>query len=175
MYYASIGIISIIVLVIVNFEALRKVKGPDISEVRIEYRWFLLTLLSYFLVDALWGIFDEQGWVAVTYIDTILDFSTMILGNLEATETWGLTLIILFIPKEPQPWKTSWLTNAVSSNDNREVQAATYYRYRDRAAQTTYYFQRWTDWSDYTESPVDESDTVEVETKVQYRYKSKET
>ena len=80
MYYASIGIISIIVLVIVNFEALRKVKGPDISEVRIEYRWFLLTLLSYFLVDALWGIFDEQGWVAVTYIDTILDFSTMVLS-----------------------------------------------------------------------------------------------
>ena len=74
-------------------------------------------------------------------------------------------------------WKdwSSWSTNAVSSNDNREVQTATFYRYRDRVTQPTYYFQRWTDWSDYTESPVDESDTVEVETKTQFRYKSKET
>ena len=74
-------------------------------------------------------------------------------------------------------WKdwSSWSTNAVSSNNNREVQTATFYRYRDRVTQPTYYFQRWTDWSDYTESPVDESDTVEVETKTQFRYKSKET
>ncbi len=80
MYYASIGLISIIILVIVNFEALRKVKGPEVSEVRVKYRYFLLSLLSYFLADALWGFFYEQRWVAVAYIDTMLNFSTMVLS-----------------------------------------------------------------------------------------------
>ena len=80
MYYASIGIISIIVLVIVNFEALRKVKGPENSEIRTKYRCFLLSLISYFTTDAFWGIFYEQQWVVITYIDTILDFSTMVLS-----------------------------------------------------------------------------------------------
>ncbi|MCR5389446.1 MAG: GGDEF domain-containing protein [Lachnospiraceae bacterium] len=80
MYYASIGIISIIVLVIVNFEALRKVKGPEKSELRTKYRCFLLSLISYFTADAFWGIFNEQQWVVITYIDTILDFSTMVLS-----------------------------------------------------------------------------------------------
>ena len=80
MYYASIGIISIIVLVIVNFEALRNVKGPGQSEIRTKYRYFLFSLISYFFVDAFWGIFNEQQWVVITYIDTILDFSTMVLS-----------------------------------------------------------------------------------------------
>ena len=80
MYYASIGIISIIVLVIVNFEALRKVKGPEKSELRTKYRCFLISLISYFTADAFWGIFNEQQWVVITYIDTILDFSTMVLS-----------------------------------------------------------------------------------------------
>ena len=80
MYYSSIGIISIIVLVIVNFEALRNVEGPLKSEIRTKYRCFLLSLIAYFISDALWGIFNEQQWVTITYIDTILDFSTMVLS-----------------------------------------------------------------------------------------------
>lgn len=80
MYYASIGIISIIVLVIVNFEALRNVKGPEKSEIRTKYRCFLFSLISYFFADAFWGIFYEQQWVVITYIDTMLDFSTMVLS-----------------------------------------------------------------------------------------------
>lgn len=79
-YYASIGIISIIILVIVNFEALRKVKGSRASELRTQYRRFLLSLIAYFLVDALWGLFYEQRWIVVAYIDTMLDFSTMVLS-----------------------------------------------------------------------------------------------
>lgn len=80
MYYASIGIISIIVLVIVNFEALRNVKGPGIGEIRTKYRYFLLSLIAYFIADAFWGIFNEQKWVVITYIDTVLNFSTMVLS-----------------------------------------------------------------------------------------------
>ena len=80
MYYSSIGIISIIVLVIVNFEALRNVEGPLKSEIRTKYRCFLFSLIAYFISDALWGIFNEQQWVTITYIDTILDFSMMVLS-----------------------------------------------------------------------------------------------
>ena len=48
-----------------------------------------------------------------------------------------------------------------------------YYRYRDRILVTTYYFKRWGNWSNYTTTYAAESDTVDVETKTQYRYKSK--
>jgi hypothetical protein len=53
------------------------------------------------------------------------------------------------------------------------VETTTFYRYRDRVTETTYYFRRWTDWSDFAENPVEESETVEVRTKTQYRYRSK--
>ncbi len=80
MYYASIGIISIIVISVVNFEALRKVTGPRASKVRTMYRCFLFSLLAYLLTDSMWGIFYDLRWEAVTYIDTMLDFSTMTLS-----------------------------------------------------------------------------------------------
>ena len=38
----------------------------------------------------------------------------------------------------------------------------------------TYFFRRWTDWTDFSESPVESSEDTEAETKTQYRYKSKE-
>lgn len=82
MYYASIGIIAIIILVIVNFEALRKVQSSKENELRIKYRQFLISLIAYFLSDAMWGLFYEQRWVAVTYIDTVMVFSTMTLSVL---------------------------------------------------------------------------------------------
>ena len=80
MYYASIGIISIIVISVVNFEALRKVTGPRASKVRTMYRCFLFSLLAYLLTDSMWGIFYDLRWETVTYIDTMLDFSAMALS-----------------------------------------------------------------------------------------------
>ena len=82
MYYASIGIISLIILVIVNFEALRKVEHTEANVVRIMYRHFLFSLMLYFVSDAMWGFLYEQRWVIPTFIDTCMFFFSMVLSVL---------------------------------------------------------------------------------------------
>lgn len=82
MYYSSIGIISLIVLVIINIETLRKVEKTSGNDVRLKYRQYLLSLIAFFISDIIWGFFYEQRWVIVTYIDTCLFFTTMVLSVL---------------------------------------------------------------------------------------------
>lgn len=92
MYYASIGIISIIILVLVNFEVLGNGKSLFSDELRNKYRQFLIALIAYFFVDAMWGLLYEQRWVVAAYIDTILVFSSMVLSVLFWTQA-----VVVFI------------------------------------------------------------------------------
>ena len=92
MYYASIGIISIIILVLVNFEVLGNGKSLFSDELRIKYRQFLIALIAYFFVDAMWGLLYEQRWVVAAYIDTTLVFSSMVLSVLFWTKA-----VVVFI------------------------------------------------------------------------------
>lgn len=78
MYYASIGTIALIVHVIINLEALKKVERTEANEVRIKYRHFLFATMVYYISDAMWGILYEQGWIVATYIDTIIFFIAMV-------------------------------------------------------------------------------------------------
>ena len=78
MYYASIGIIAFIVHVIINLEALKKVEKTAANEVRIRYRHFLIATMVYYFSDAMWGVLYELGWIAATYIDTVLFFIAMV-------------------------------------------------------------------------------------------------
>lgn len=78
MYYASIGTIALIVLVIINLEALKKVEKTAANEVRIRYRQFLVATMVYYFSDAMWGVLYELGWIAATYIDTVLFFIAMV-------------------------------------------------------------------------------------------------
>lgn len=82
MYYASIGVISLIVLCIINIEALRKVEKTSDNALRLKYRQYLFSLIVFFLSDIMWGFFYGQRWVAATYIDTCLFFSSMALSVL---------------------------------------------------------------------------------------------
>lgn len=82
MYYASIGIIAMIVMVIINIEALRKVENTSGNDARLKYRQYLFSLIAFFSADVLWGFFYEQRWVVVTYIDTCLFFGFMVLSVL---------------------------------------------------------------------------------------------
>jgi len=82
MYYASIGIIALIVLCIINIEALRKVEKSSSNDVRLKYRQYLITLIVFFLSDILWGFFYEQRWLVLTYSDTCLFFASMALSVL---------------------------------------------------------------------------------------------
>jgi diguanylate cyclase (GGDEF)-like protein len=92
MYYASIGIISIIILVLVNFEVLGNGKSSFPNELRNKYRQFLIALIAYFFVDAMWGLLYEKRWVVAAYIDTILVFSSMVLSVLFWTKA-----VVVFI------------------------------------------------------------------------------
>ena len=82
MYYASIGIIALIIHVIVNFEALRKVDDPRENFVRSRYRLYLLALIAFYIADAIWGFFYAERWVIPTFIDTCMFFFTMVLSVL---------------------------------------------------------------------------------------------
>lgn len=82
MYYASVGIIALIVLVIINIEALRKVENTSENDLRLKYRQYLLALILFFIVDILWGYFYEHRWLIVTYTATFMFFTSMVLSVL---------------------------------------------------------------------------------------------
>ena len=87
MYYASIGIIALIVHVIINNEALKKVENTSANCVRLKYRQYLFALILYYFTDAMWGLLYEPRWVIATYIDTCLFFFAMALSVLFWTRT----------------------------------------------------------------------------------------
>ena len=87
MYYASIGIIALIVHVIINFEALRKVEKTSGNLTRLRYRQYLIAIILYYCADAMWGLFYGARLITVTYVDTILFFFAMALSVLLWTRT----------------------------------------------------------------------------------------
>ena len=80
MYYASIGMLSIAVLVIINFDALMNFHiGKDLVA-KIRYRQFLYGAMVYLISDILWGILYGQRWVLPTFIDTTIYFLSMVVS-----------------------------------------------------------------------------------------------
>ncbi|MBR1751427.1 MAG: hypothetical protein IJ740_11210 [Ruminococcus sp.] len=82
MYYASIGVIALIVMLIINIEALRRVEKTSSNDVRLKYRQYLISLIIFFVFNILWGFFHEHKWVIITYIDTCMFFASMVLSVL---------------------------------------------------------------------------------------------
>ena len=82
MYYSSIGIIALIVLCVINVEALRKVEKTSENNLRLKYRQYLIALIIFFISDIFWGFFYEQRWMILTYTDTCLFFFSMALSVL---------------------------------------------------------------------------------------------
>ena len=78
MNYASIGMLSLVVHVIINFAALRKRYKSDTKVARSRYRHFLYGVMLYYAADICWGLFYENGWIALTYVDTVLFFMSMV-------------------------------------------------------------------------------------------------
>lgn len=76
MYYSSIGLISLIVVVIINFNALKKPKD-DSNEAKRRYRHFLYGVIIYLISDILWGTLYEKRWLIPVYTDTMLFFISM--------------------------------------------------------------------------------------------------
>ena len=82
MYYASIGMLSIVVHLIINFEAMKNVSQKKTDPARGRYRHFLYAVTIYYVTDILWGILYEHGLILLTYIDTMIYFGVMVLSVL---------------------------------------------------------------------------------------------
>ena len=125
MQYSSLGIVAIIVLLIENMDLFVGRKGtPELPSWGI-YRRFLLSVLTYYIADILWGLIEERKLMVPLYADTSLYFAAIAAGVLFWTQyvvtycneeeslfgrtiiwagriiaflTWGLLLVNLFVP-----------------------------------------------------------------------------
>ncbi len=78
MYYSSIGILSLIIHVIIHFEAMKIRRNHRTKVSHIRYRYFLYSVLVFYISDILWGFFVENGWIVLAYIDTVIFFISMV-------------------------------------------------------------------------------------------------
>ena len=78
MNYAVVAIIALVIHFIINFDILfRKEKNEKVPAIK-EYRAFLITLAIFFVIDAMWGFFDEFQVIEIARsISTSLFFVTM--------------------------------------------------------------------------------------------------
>ena len=82
MYYASIGLLGSLLLIVGNqgvlFEKTELNKKPN----RIAYRQFLLSVLFYYFTDILWGLLDSAKLPRLIFIDTSVYFIALALTAL---------------------------------------------------------------------------------------------
>ena len=63
----------------------------------------------------------------------------------------------------------------IYSSNQYYVAPETQYRYRERSVVTTYYYERWGNWSAWQDSSISSSSNRQVETQTVYRYRTKGT
>ncbi len=79
MTYSVIGVLSILIHIIVNFDIFRKNEGKQFTSLNT-YRLFLICVIAYHLTDAFWGILYEYKLIKLVYADTVLYFISMALS-----------------------------------------------------------------------------------------------
>ena len=80
MYYTSIVLLAIAILMIENHDILF---DSDVSRdipVRERYKHFLYGVLVYYIVDALWGVFDSLHLASLLFADTTIYFAALASG-----------------------------------------------------------------------------------------------
>ena len=82
MSYSMIGVLAIILHLIINREAMGTKKDRGDIPAKKEYRQFLIGVLIFYFIDALWGLFDDMKLIASLYLDTLLFFFTMTISVL---------------------------------------------------------------------------------------------
>ena len=82
MYYASIGMLSLAVLIIINFEILFFNQREKNRMTKSRYRHFLYGVIIYLISDVLWGILYGQRIIVLAYADTVLYFLSMVVSVL---------------------------------------------------------------------------------------------
>ena len=81
-WYALIGLLAILILVIENFDILFRGGDSQMFPDMVVYRKFLFGVLSYYVTDTLWGVLDSMHLTPVLYVDTVIYYVTMAVGVL---------------------------------------------------------------------------------------------
>ena len=80
MYYSSIGVLAVLVLIIVNWDILNGINIPEDKPAWKVYRRFLFVVLAYYVTDILWGFLENQKLSAALFADTTVYFVAMSVG-----------------------------------------------------------------------------------------------
>ena len=76
-YYSSFGLLSLIISLIINHNVLMASKSANDAHTKVLYKYFLLTVLAYYVSDVLWGVFDHFKLMPLLHADTALYFMLM--------------------------------------------------------------------------------------------------
>ena len=76
MQYSLFVIVCLAIHVVVNIDIFRKKPTVNLPAIK-SYRVFVASIAAYFLVDLLWGIFEENKLSIALYIDTTIYFVIM--------------------------------------------------------------------------------------------------
>ena len=80
MYYSTIGLLAVLVLLIVNQDILFHPKVSFDKPAWSVYRKFLFAVLTYYITDILWGIIESHKLAVPLFVDTTIYFVAMAVG-----------------------------------------------------------------------------------------------
>ena len=89
MYYSAIGILAVIILLIENLDVLINRRGAFGAKEWKMYRFFLFSVLVYYITDIIWGVLEYFKLAQALYIDTSIYFIAMATGFL----FWSLYVV----------------------------------------------------------------------------------
>lgn len=111
-----------------------------------------------------WSSWGEVGWLYVSSDDTQVE-------KRQVYRYCTKTRVPLYYYERYTNW-SNWQDENNQGSD-QVFETRTLYRYRTRNKVYSYYYMRYTNWSSYGFDSVTASDTVDVQTRVVYRYKQK--
>lgn len=82
MYYSVIGILALLILITENQDTLFRSHRSGASPSTVIYKRFLLTVAVYYVLDILWGIFEQFKFARPLFIDTTFYYAAMATGVL---------------------------------------------------------------------------------------------
>ena len=88
MYYSLVAICALFISLIINKDIL--FSKTKLTKAYRVYRMFLIFIMTFFFIDALWGFFDEYHLMTLLAIDTVIFFISMNLSVI----LWGVFVAI---------------------------------------------------------------------------------
>lgn len=76
MKYSLFLIVCLVIHFVVNIDSFRKKPTVNLPALKA-YRVFVVSIAAYFLVDLLWGVFEENKLASALYVDTLIYFILM--------------------------------------------------------------------------------------------------